>query len=792
MKRISIALLLIGLLVATAGCGGSEARKGKAMERGQQLYAQRDYARARVEFRNALQIDPKDAAAWTLLGETNEALGNHKEAVDSYRNALDLDQGQLRARARLGRMMVFGGLPDQALETIEPGLVKNPQSADLLAVRAAVRQQQGDDDAARKDAEAAVAAQPNHPDATALLATLAWREGRRDEALAMLDKALEASPDEIMLRHIYAQLLLAAEKPELAEVQLKEVVRLDPGTQGNRYKLAQLQASEKKFDEAVATLRDAIRVKPEDVEAKLALATLLAAQGSFEDAEKELLGFIKASPKDLDLRLGVARFYDTNGNHEQAEAMYRDVMKDSGDKAVGVTARGRLASLMVRTGRTEEGARLADDVLAKNPSDADALVLRAQLAIQRGDPDAAIADLRTALRDQPTNVLLIVQLAQAYIRAGDVALAEQTLRQAVKANPRDTRTRLALAQFLVNKGEATQARPVLEQLVKDEPSNMEALEGYAKLLLMLNDPAGALQAATTLQSLQPKSATGFYLAGLAQQSLQRTDEARRSFEAALAADPAALEPLVALAQLDVAAGDNTQALARIDGRMAAQPQDPRLHNLRGELLMAMRSYSDAEASYGAAAKLQPTWPQPYRGQAGALVAAGKTDRAIEVLKGALGTTGNSSEIAVDLGALYTNVGRTDDAIAVYERVLQRDPNNLVVANNLAMLLVSNRGDAASLERAGKLTERFANSDNPAFLDTHGWVLYKLGRYLDAIVPLARAVARAPQAQEIRYHLGMAQLKAGKAADARKSLEDAVNGDQDYPGKDEARSALAGM
>ena len=96
---------------------------------------------------------------------------------------------------------------------------------------------------------------------------------------------------------------------------------------------------------------------------------------------------------------------------------------------------------------------------------------------------------------------------------------------------------------------------MLEQLVKDEPNNMEALEGYAKLLLMLNDPAAALQAATTLQTLQPKSATGYHLAGVALQALQRTDEARKSFEAGLAADPAALDPLVALAQLDVAAGN---------------------------------------------------------------------------------------------------------------------------------------------------------------------------------------------------------------------------------------------
>ena len=56
-------------------------------------------------------------------------------------------------------------------------------------------------------------------------------------------------------------------------------------------------------------------------------------------------------------------------------------------------------------------------------------------------------------------------------------------------------------------------------------------------------------------------------------------------------------------------------------------------------------------------------------------------------------------------------------------MLARDPRNDVAANNLAMLLVTHRTDGASLERASKLTARFAESSNPAFLDTYGWVLY---------------------------------------------------------------------
>jgi hypothetical protein len=57
-------------------------------------------------------------------------------------------------------------------------------------------------------------------------------------------------------------------------------------------------------------------------------------------------------PKDLDLRLGLGRFYEMNGRLEDGERVYREVVKDADDKAQGVTARTRIASIMIRSGKT--------------------------------------------------------------------------------------------------------------------------------------------------------------------------------------------------------------------------------------------------------------------------------------------------------------------------------------------------------------------------------------------------------------------------------------------------------
>jgi Flp pilus assembly protein TadD len=113
-----------------------------------------------------------------------------------------------------------------------------------------------------------------------------------------------------------------------------------------------------------------------------------------------------------------------------------------------------------------------------------------------------------------------------------------------------------------------------------------------------------------------------------------------------------------------------------------------------------------------------------------------------------------------------------------------------VANNLAMLLVTYRTDQKSLDRARDLTAGFATSNNGNLLDTGGWVHFKRAEYAQALPELEQAAQERPQSPEIRYHLGMAEMRAGLPERARSDLETAVAGAQGFEGSKEARAVLA--
>jgi len=128
-------------------------------------------------------------------------------------------------------------------------------------------------------------------------------------------------------------------------------------------------------------------------------------------------------------------------------------------------------------------------------------------------------------------------------------------------------------------------------------------------------------------------------------------------------------------------------------------------------------------------------------------------------------------------------------MTVYEDALRTNPQADIAANNLAMLLITYKKDPRSLDRAKLLSARFANSPNPAFLDTYGWVLYKRGESEAAVATLQNVLTKTPDSPTLLYHLGMAQASAGQANAARDSLMRSLKSGKNFAGMDEAKATL---
>lgn len=789
-RFLRAAVILLSTALLSVACGGAEDRLARYQERGDSYFAEGNFDKARVEFSNVLQIDPKNAQARFMSGQIAERQGNPRDAVGQYQAAIEVDANHAASRAALGRLFLFGGLSDRALELVEAGLALAPDNPQLLTVRGGARVQLGNRSGALEDAEAAYSSSPADEYAIALLASLYKQDAQAERAIGILRDGIDKLPANVDLRVILADLELQRKNLAGAEEQLRKTVEIEPDAIVNWQRLARFYLTTRNSEAAEQAMRNGLKAMPDNMNAKLALVDYIGSQRGAADAEQQLLAFVKDSPADDELKLALGRFYEARGNTDRAEATYQEIIGSAGVKPAGLTARNRIAGMLAQKNDGSGVERLIGEVLKENPRDNDALIMRANVALARNDADGAISDLRAVLRDQPTAVPVMRALARAHVQKNESALAEEVLRSASEVNPQDAATRLDLAMLLLQTNRIDQAKPLLEKLAVEAPDNIQALEALFRVEAAQKDFKAARNTAECIQRARPDIAMGFYLAGMLDEAESKPEAAVTAYERAMQLQPDGAEPLTALVRMELARSRVPQALGRLDAVIKDFPENVVARNLKGEVLTSQKRYGDAQLSFNEAITKAPQWWVPYRGLAVARLASNDTSGAISALSDGMLKANGAPALATDLATLYERTGKADEAIKVYEDMLARSPSSPPAANNLAMLLVSYRTDAASLDRAQKLAEQLATSTDASFVNTRGWVRYKRGEYHEALPLLQQAVDKAPDSPVLRYNLGMAQLKTGDRDSARRNLEVAVSASKPFAGIDEARAALA--
>ena len=166
------------------------------------------------------------------------------------------------------------------------------------------------------------------------------------------------------------------------------------------------------------------------------------------------------------------------------------------------------------------------------------------------------------------------------------------------------------------------------------------------------------------------------------------------------------------------------------------------------------------------------------------------DEAGKVLQTALGELPGNTNLRLSSAGLKILKGDNDGAISEYEGILKDQPNSLVAVNNLASLMLDNRSDKQSLERASALSEKLKSAPLPQFQDTVGWAEFKRGDLKSAIATLESVVEKTPNLAAARYHLGMSYQATGQGEKAAEQFKMALSLEPDgTPLKENIKAAL---
>ena len=381
-----------------------------------------------------------------------------------------------------------------------------------------------------------------------------------------------------------------------------------------------------------------------------------------------------------------------------------------------------------------------------------------------------------------------------------------------------------MARYHASSGDISSALEDVNAALAAEPSNVMALRTKAEILAKQGNVGELEEVLTRLEKASPASGLGAFGKGRLYKSQKKYPEAIAAFEEALQREPDSILALTELVNAEVASGDAEGAIKRLEAVLAADPGHRAAHFLLGSVYLSKKDFADAEKEFTRQLDVNRKSAAVYQQIAVSRLGQGDKDGAIQALEQGLDAVPGDAGLLLNLAAIHSGNGDTEaaaavyrqgmeavpddarfplglagilegrkeyeEAIALYEKMLEKYPDNLIAVNNLAVLLSEHRDDDQSKKRARELALRLADSDQPAMLDTLGWIYYQAGDYDKAAEVLSAVVEKAPQVGVFRYHLGMTYYKQGDVRAAREILSKAIGDDQQYVGVKEARQVYA--
>lgn len=811
-RLFSLSVLSCCILVL-AGCEDDATKAERYYQSGLALMEEGDTERALVELRNVFKHDGFHKEARQLYADTVLELGRTQEAYSQYLRLIEQYPDTLDARVTLAELAIARNNWEEAERHGKAAIALDTERPDVRAIDLVLKYREaslGREQEARAEAAAGAAEllkelrladAPDNDALVRIVIDFAVQSNKPQEALTAVNAALERAPEAEDLNLIKARLLAETGDTQGTGAQLKKMVDLFPENNQVKQALINWYLVQEDMAGAEAFLRQQAGDDTGPTPGHVSVIQLLQNSQGTDAARAEIKRLIAANDGTENGRFYSAMLASMDfqtGNRDTAIADVRAAIAASEEGEQKNRLNVMLAQMLGTTGAQEEADALVDVVLEADASNVAALRLRAARLIREDKPGEAIIVLRRALDQNPRDAETLTLMAQAHERDGDTDLVGERLALAMEVSGNAAPEALRYARFLMSQDRPQVALNVLEDARRRAPGSIPLLVMLANTQLSQRDYQAAQEIIASLRMLDTdvaeQAATELEVRVL--QAQDRTEDSLKVLEESLgdqsnATDAEKTRAIVLVVQAQIRAGKVEAARTTLNEALETNPDNPDLQLLDASMHAVMGEMEEAERIYRDLIARFPTSELPVRLLLGVLNGTGQSEAADQLLDEAIAAMPEQPNLLWMKASRLEQRGDIDGAIAVYEGIYARDSSNPVVANNLASLITTHRDDADSLTRAANIVRRLRGTQVPAFQDTYGWISYRRGNLEEALEYLEPAAAALVDDPLVHYHLGTVYAAAGRKADARATLERALEiaGDSPLPQFDKARELL---
>ncbi|MDH5302034.1 MAG: tetratricopeptide repeat protein [Gammaproteobacteria bacterium] len=425
----------------------------------------------------------------------------------------------------------------------------------------------------------------------------------------------------------------------------------------------------------------------------------------------------------------VSVLYLRTGRYNLAAAELEKILKETDKERLG-QAFLQLGALFQREVPLQQAMELMDTLLEKYSKVPEALYVAASLHLGLDQKEQALERVNQVVKISPDweegALLRLRVLFTLHRKEEAITLTRKYLEQ-----HRDKQSvRLAYARALVENNQYADARSQYELLLVKLPESEEVLYSLAMLSLQFKDYN---EAEGYLQQLEKtgkrEDQVKYYLGQIAEQ--RGDDEKAMDWYSSVGEGEFYLDAQLRLGMVLAKAKSLEEAIEHLHGIPVSNADEKRMRILfEGDLLRRYSEFKQASRVYEVGLKEFPD--------------------DIDLLYG---------HALVD-----ERMGRVNDSIATMRKILVRQPDNVAALNALGYTLIDRTKDL--VEGRELLEKAYAKEPNdPAIIDSMGWLYYRLGDYNKSLEMLAKANSMVEDA-EVMAHYGEVLWVAGQQDKAR--------------------------
>ncbi|HZR58748.1 MAG TPA: tetratricopeptide repeat protein [Terriglobales bacterium] len=560
----------------------------------------------------------------------------------------------------------------------------------------------------------AIDADPASEYLTAGLAELYFRTGRIRDAVLQAQDILKTNPNDLEAHKLLGRIYLRSMGDmqagngtdnilKLAIEQYEQIVKLEPDSADNHLLLGRLYALNNDLQKAEAEYKLTVKLQPDSEEAITTLALLYNQEGDSTRAA-QTLSSVPDAARSAKLYSALGSTYEQQKNYAKAIDAYKKAIALDRDNLDAI--RGLAQNLMF-DGQTDAALTQYKIIADANPEDAEAFISMAEIYRKSGKFDLALDNLKKAQSMVPDSLEVPYNIAAVYQAQGRYDEAIPVLQDLLKKSEKP--------ESSYSQNEKNNRAVFLERLgtiYRDNGNSQLANDTFRKMLSLGDDNAvrGYQQIIDTYRE--------------AKQWQQATDAAKEATEKL--PEDRGLKMVYASQLADQ--GQSEPALQQVRSLLKGTPEDREVYVTLGQMYSRLKRWPEAEEALQKAEQLST-----------------KPD--------------DKEYVQFLIGSMYERQKKNDQAEEAFRKILANDPQSAMTLNYLGYML-ADRG--VKLDEALSLIKKAVDLEpaNSAYLDSLGWVYFKLGKYDQAEDNLTKASQHMGADPTVQEHLGDLYQKTG--------------------------------